>query len=73
MSQTRIAKLSSKPRGGPPGDQARVMTAAAADETGKVWPRGTVFTPLCGGADGIHTSYATVSIGLDRVTFRFDR
>lgn len=56
-----------------PGDTTRVMTAPATDRSGRVWPRGTKFRPLSGGnrqvGYGRARSYATVTIGMDRVSF----
>lgn len=53
----RTADLRSEPYSQIPGDQRRVLLVAATDETGHVWPAGTVFTPLCGGSDGTEGTY----------------
>jgi len=53
-----------------PGDTARVMTSAAKDFSGQVWPKGTVYQPLCGGYDNANScDYSEVSIGGARVIF----
>lgn len=42
--------LHSKPRNALPGDQVRILTAAAVDYDGRRWPPGTEFTPSYAGA-----------------------
>ena len=62
-------KIKSKKYSDIPGDTRRVMTAPAADETGRMWPRGTIYQPVSAGADG-GARYQTIRIGAQVVTFR---
>jgi hypothetical protein len=63
-----------------PGDAVSELTGPAEDETGKVWPAGTRYTPLGGGCDQrgprCNGTYQTVTVqGVPsdecRATFRF--
>lgn len=76
-AKTMDRPLSAEPLDRWPGDTASRLTAPATDETGKVWPAGTVYHPLSGGADQSgprgQGQYKTVTIDGARVTFRFDR